>query len=103
MGEKVYHFVYISNTTSSGKQIWATTTGNNETVSFVDENGAARIVNSLTIYSKDADLYIALPSGGYYCSYIKAGESKSFDFLRLENFQVLGSSGQSYRFEAMSY
>ena len=103
MGEKIYHFVYLSNTESATKQLWVTSSDNDEIVNFVDGDGTPRVVNSLTIYSKDSDLYVALPANGDFCTFIPSGTSKSFDFLRLESFQILGNAPISYRWEALSY
>jgi hypothetical protein len=98
----LYHSGFYSSIKYDNLSPWVITTSNNQIIEFREDNGQLRHLNSLTIFSKDAPLYIRiLPSD--YCVYIEPNSFLEYNFESITAIQVMGNSGQSIRFMGQFY
>jgi len=91
------HSGFLSSIHKDSLTPWYTTSSENETIIFQDENNVPQNLNSLTIMSNETELFIQiLPSE--YCVYIPVKSSVNIDACNIKKIKVLGSSGQYLRY-----
>ena len=102
MGEKVFHFGFLSSIASTSLSPWYATVSNNQLITFTDSGGIQRNVNSLTIWANATALYIQINESGY-CVYIPANGSISIDYLLIHEIRVMHNSPVDLRYAASFY
>jgi hypothetical protein len=101
MGEKIYHWGFLSSISTANKELYLETTKTDDEIFFITSDGTQRQVNSLTLFAINSDLIVEINPG--YCVSIKAGTSLSLDYLYIKSIKILGAALQQYRFYACFY
>jgi hypothetical protein len=92
----ILHSGFISSIHKDSLTSFYTTTTENETITFTDQNDIPQNLNSLTIISNESELYIQiLPSE--YCIYLPANSTINIDLCNIKQIKVLGVANQNLR------
>jgi len=79
---------------------WYVLKQKDEVINFIDENGQKRSLNSLLIEAETTDLYINING---YILYVPAGQSRNYDYERIDSIQVLNEQGTKLRWSGLFY
>lgn len=98
----LFHSGFISSIHKEVLTPWYTTLAENEVVEFKEADGYQRQLNSLMIEAEATNLYIRiLPTD--WCLFVPAGESRSYDFEKVQSIQIMGLAGQKLRWSGQFY